>query len=66
MHFVRADGIVARPLAVIQAVAQGKRPFMKCGPDGQAKSSDVKTAALALDYTKTSPLMARIELIEAD
>src|SRR5438552_14373856 len=35
MHLVDADRVIARPLPVVQALAQGERPFMECGSDGQ-------------------------------
>ena len=35
MHFIHADGVVARPLAIVQAVAKGESSLVKCGSDGQ-------------------------------
>jgi len=35
MHFVDADGVITRPLAIIKAFAEGESAFMKCGSDGQ-------------------------------
>jgi hypothetical protein len=35
MHLIHADRIEARPLAVIQAVAERERPLVKSSPDGQ-------------------------------
>src|SRR5437016_13301181 len=35
VHFVHADRLIARPFAVVQAVTQGKGPFVKCGSYGQ-------------------------------
>ena len=35
MHFVHADGVVSRPLAVIQALAEGERSIVKCSSNGQ-------------------------------
>jgi len=35
MHLIHADRVIARPLAVVQAVAQGERPFMESCTDGQ-------------------------------
>ena len=39
VHFVHADGVVARPFAVVQAVAEGESSLVKCGSDGQRDSS---------------------------
>jgi hypothetical protein len=41
MHLVNADCVVSRPLAVVQALAQGKSSVVECGSDGQVKSLDV-------------------------
>jgi hypothetical protein len=38
MHLIAADRVKARPLAVIQALTQGKGAVVKCGPDGQRKN----------------------------
>jgi hypothetical protein len=38
MHFVYADCVVSRPLAVIQALAQGEGAFVECSSDGQVGS----------------------------
>ena len=35
MHLVNADGVVSRPLAVVQALAEGEGSLVKCGSDGQ-------------------------------
>ena len=37
MHFVDADGVIARPLAIVEAFAEGESAFVKCGSDGQGK-----------------------------
>ena len=37
MRFVRADGVVARPLAVVQALAQGEGPVVDGGSDRHAR-----------------------------
>ena len=34
MHLVHADGVESRPLAVVEAVAEGESAFVKCGSDG--------------------------------
>jgi len=39
VHFIAADRIKTRPLAIIQAVAKGKSAIMECGADGQRKTS---------------------------
>ena len=36
MRLVRADRVVARPLAIVQAVAQRKGSLVKCGSDRQS------------------------------
>jgi hypothetical protein len=38
VHFIHADRVIARPLAVIQALAQSERPIMKRGSDRQGGS----------------------------
>jgi hypothetical protein len=35
MHFVDADRVVSRPLAVIQALAESESSFVKCSSNGQ-------------------------------
>ena len=50
MNFVHADGVVAGPLAVVQAVAQGESSLVKCGSDGQRDSS---LRLLSCNRTKT-------------
>ncbi len=35
---VNAHGVIARPFAVVQAVAERERSLVKCGSDGQADS----------------------------
>src|SRR5579871_2974946 len=35
MHFVDADGVIAGPLAIVEAFAEGESAFVKCGSDGQ-------------------------------
>src|SRR5581483_919849 len=37
MDFVHADGVIARPLAVTQAMAERERSFVKRGSDGQGR-----------------------------
>jgi hypothetical protein len=39
MHFVNADRVIARPLAVVQAVAERESSFVKCGSYGHRSSS---------------------------
>ena len=39
VNFVHAHGVVAGPLAVVQAVAEGESSLVKCGSDGQRDSS---------------------------
>ncbi len=39
MHFVHADRVVSRPLAVVEAVAEGKGSFVKRSSDGQGMTS---------------------------
>ena len=34
VHFVHADRVVSRPLAVVEALAEGKGSFVKSGSDG--------------------------------
>jgi hypothetical protein len=38
MHFITADRVKARPLAIIQAVAQRECAIVKCGTNGQWKN----------------------------
>jgi hypothetical protein len=53
VHFIARDRVKARPLAVIQAVAQGKGAVVKCGTDGQEQTSkDKKISCAPLNYTR--------------
>jgi len=38
VHFVNADGVIARPFAVVEAFAEGERLFVKGGSDGHEAS----------------------------
>src|SRR6185437_16456099 len=42
VHLIGADGVIARPFAIIQALAQGKSALMKCGSDGHGKSISLR------------------------
>jgi hypothetical protein len=42
MHFIHADRVIARPLAVIKALAERKCSFVKCSSDWQGVSPFVK------------------------
>jgi hypothetical protein len=35
MHFVDADGVISRPLAIIQTLAKGESSFVKCSSNRQ-------------------------------
>jgi len=35
VHFVDADGVIARPLAIVEAFAEGESAFVERGSDGQ-------------------------------
>jgi hypothetical protein len=35
MHFVDADGVIAGPLAIVEAFAESESAFVECGSDGQ-------------------------------
>jgi len=35
VHFVDADGVIAGPLAIVEAFAEGESAFVECGSDGQ-------------------------------
>jgi hypothetical protein len=45
VRLVRADRVVARPLPVIQALAQREGALVKCSADGQKLSPDAETNA---------------------
>ena len=53
MHLVNADRVVSRPLAVVEALAERKSSFVKCGSDGHRVSStflvDQKRSQLRFD-----------------
>ena len=38
VHFVDADGVIARPLAVVQAFAKRQSALVKCSSDGHDSS----------------------------
>src|SRR5262249_27730781 len=44
MHLIGADCVIARPLAVVQALAQGKSAIVKCSTNGQGKTSKEEIA----------------------
>jgi NAD(P)-dependent dehydrogenase (short-subunit alcohol dehydrogenase family) len=48
MHFVHADGVVSRPLAVVQAVAEGKSSVVKRSSDGQGNDLNIELARSAI------------------
>ena len=57
MRLVRADGVIARPLAIAKTFAEWQCPFVKCGSDGHAYQGSVFVRAS--DYKYPSALAAR-------
>jgi hypothetical protein len=47
MHFINADGIVSRPLAVVQALAKRKSSVVKCGPDWQKAAPSISVYSVS-------------------
>jgi len=35
VHFIDTDGVIAGPLAIVEAFAEGESAFVECGSDGQ-------------------------------
>src|SRR6185437_15977272 len=55
--FIHADRVVARPLAVVEAVAQGKSALVECGSDRQAGSCNA--FCMKPDYSQPRGAAAR-------
>ena len=47
MHLVHADRVVARPLAVVQAVAKRKSSLVKCGSDWQRQLLQISVSSVS-------------------
>src|SRR5664279_4744188 len=59
MNFVDADGIVSRPLAVVQALAKGKSSLVKCGSNWQENLLERRSNRVSTMYFSERRIICR-------